>query len=39
MLKKKGKRLGRNLKCEGPKDSRITSYQDKLTAEEKTNST
>lgn len=35
MLKKKGKRLGRNLKCEGPKDSRITSYQDKLTAEEK----
>jgi hypothetical protein len=35
MLKKKGKRLGRNLKCEGPQDSRVTSYRDKLTAEEK----
>ena len=35
MLKKKGKRLGRNLKCEGPQDSRVTSYRDKLTTEEK----
>jgi len=35
MLKKKGKRLGRNLKCEGPQDSRVTSYRDKLTAQEK----
>ena len=35
MLKKKGKRLGRNLKCEGPQDSRVTSYRDKLTAEGK----
>ena len=35
MLKKKGKRLGRNLKCEGPQDYRVTSYRDTLTAEEK----
>ena len=35
MLKKKGKRLGRNLKCEGPQDYRVTSYRDKLTAEQK----
>ena len=35
MLKKKGKRLGRKLKCEGPQDYRVTSYRDKLTAEEK----
>jgi hypothetical protein len=35
MLKKKAKRLGRNLKCEGPQDYRITSYRDKLTEEEK----
>jgi hypothetical protein len=35
MLRKKGKRLGRNLKCEGPQDYRVTSYRDKLTAEEK----
>ena len=35
MLQKKTKRLGRNLKCEGPQDSRVTSYRDKLTAEEK----
>ena len=35
VLKKKAKRLGRNLKCEGPQDFRVTSYRDKLTAEEK----
>ena len=35
VLKKKGKRLGRNLKCEGPQNSRVTIYRDKLTAEEK----
>jgi hypothetical protein len=35
MLQKKAKRLGRNLKCEGPQDYRVTSYRDKLTAEEK----
>jgi hypothetical protein len=35
ILKKKGKRLDRNLKCEGPQDSRVTSYRDKLTAEVK----
>ena len=29
MLKKKGKRLGRNLKCEGPQDYRVTSYRDR----------
>ena len=38
MLQKKTKRLGRNLKCEGPQDSRVTSYRDKLTAQEETNS-
>lgn len=38
VLKKKGKRLGRNLKCEGPQDYRVTSYWDKLIAEEKANS-
>ncbi len=35
MLKKKAKRLGRNLKCERPKDYRVTDYLDKLTAGEK----
>ena len=38
MLHKKAKRLGRNLKCEGPQDSRVTSYRDKLTSGEKANS-
>jgi hypothetical protein len=38
MLRKKAKRLGRNLKCEGPQDYRVTDYRDKLAAEEKTNS-
>lgn len=35
VLKKKGKRLGRNLKCEGPQDYRVTNYLGKLSAEEK----
>jgi len=35
MLGKKAKRLSRNLKCEGPQDYRVTSYRDKLAAEEK----
>jgi hypothetical protein len=35
MLQKKAKRLGRNLKCEGPQDYRVTSYLDKLSVEEK----
>jgi len=29
MLHKKAKRLGRNLKCEGPQDYRVTSYRDR----------
>lgn len=36
ILKRKAKRLGRNLKCEGPQDSRVTDYRDKLKAQEKT---
>lgn len=35
MVRKKGKRLGRRLKCEGPQDYRVMSYRDKLSAEEK----
>ena len=35
-LKQKSKRLGRNLKCEGPLDSRVTDFRDKLKAQEKT---
>lgn len=35
MLRKKGSRLGRELKCEGPSDYRITAYRDALIAEEK----
>jgi hypothetical protein len=35
MLQKKAKRLGRNLKCEGPQDYRVTDYRDKLTTGEK----
>jgi hypothetical protein len=34
-LKKKAKRLGRNLGCEGPLDYRVTDYRDKLAAEDK----
>ena len=33
-LKKKGKKLGRELKCEGPECSRLIGYRDKLFAEE-----
>jgi len=35
LLKQKSRKLGRNLKCEGPQDFRVTSYRDKLIAEEK----
>jgi hypothetical protein len=35
MLKKRAKRLGRNLECEGPLDHRITDYRDRLRAEDK----
>jgi hypothetical protein len=35
VLKKKAKRLGRNLKCEGPNDHRVTDYRDRLMAEDK----
>ena len=34
-LKQKSKRLGRNLKCEGPLDYRVTDYRDKLKLQEK----
>ena len=33
-LQKKGKKLGRELKCEGPLDHRVTDYRDKVFAEE-----
>ena len=36
MLKKKNKKLGRQLKCEGPLDYRVTNYRDKLNSEENT---
>lgn len=35
ILKQKSKRLGRNLKCEGPQDSRVTDYRDRLKTQEK----
>lgn len=35
MLKKKAKRLGRNLGCEGPLDYRVTDYRDGLIAQDK----
>lgn len=35
ILKQKSRKLGRNLKCEGPQDFRVTSYRGKLIAEEK----
>ena len=35
VLKKKSKRLGQGLRCEGPLDYRVTDYRDKLIAEEK----
>jgi hypothetical protein len=30
ILKQKSRRLGRSLKCEGPHDSRVTDYRDRL---------
>ena len=35
VLQKKAKRLGRNLRCEGPLDHRVTDYRDRLMAEDK----
>jgi len=35
LLKQKSRRLGKDLKCEGPQDFRVTDYRDKLIAEEK----
>jgi hypothetical protein len=34
-LEQKSRKLRRKLKCEGPQDFRVTSYRDKLIAEEK----
>lgn len=39
MLKRKAKRLGRNLGCEDPLDHRVTDYRDMLIAQEKANPT
>jgi len=33
-LKKRAKKASKNLACEGPEDSRVTDYRDKLKAEE-----
>lgn len=38
ILKKKAKRLGRNLECEGPLDHRVTDYRDRLVAQDKATS-
>ena len=35
ILKKKSRALGKQLKCEGPLDIRVTSYRDLLMAQEK----
>ena len=35
-LKQKSRRLGRDLKCEGPQDFRVTDYRNRLIAQEKT---
>lgn len=35
MLKKKAKRLGMNLRCEGPLDYRVTDYRDILMTQDK----
>ena len=35
ILKQKSKRLGRSLKCEGPQDSRVIDYRNKLKSQEK----
>ncbi len=34
-LNKKARQLGKNLKCEGPLDSRVTDYRDKLVKEDR----
>jgi hypothetical protein len=34
LLQKKSRRVKRNLRCEGPLDSRVTNYRDKLAGEE-----
>jgi hypothetical protein len=34
-LKRKAKQLGRNLRCEGPLDHRVTDYRDRLIEEDK----
>jgi len=34
-LKQRSRKLGKNLKCEGPLDYRVTDYRDKLKAQEK----
>jgi len=39
LLKQKSRKLGRNLKCEGPQDFRVTAYRDKLIAEEQASGT
>jgi len=36
-LKRKAKRLGRNLGCEGPPDCTVTDYIDRLIAQDKAN--
>jgi hypothetical protein len=36
LLKRKAKRLGRNLGCEGPLDHRVTEYRDRLMSQDKT---
>ena len=33
-MAKRSRKLGRKLACEGPEDSRVTDYRDKLSAEE-----
>jgi hypothetical protein len=35
VLKKKARRLGRNLECEGPLDHRVTDYRDRLAKQDK----
>jgi len=35
MLKRKAKRLGRNLRCEGPLDYRVADYRDILMIQDK----
>jgi hypothetical protein len=35
MLKRKAKRLGKNLRCEGPLDCKVTDYRDILVSQDK----